>query len=186
MRAAPGPIPDKMPSIEDATKNITFLMDIPRPALMDYSISELVNQYSDGSPKWLVGSTVWLPAVFNEVDKNTDLDVVFQTKDALELFANGTVNELNRRISGARYTLTENGNQGKRILHPNGDHVIDAWHLQDDESIAELLMSFPYNYQRCAFFMTWTGSSLGYLTRIIKDRPRFGRVEAARGGGYGR
>lgn len=177
MRPAPGPIPDVMPSIEDATKNITFLMDIPRPQLGGYAISQLVNEYSDGTPKWLTGSTVWLPAVFGEVDKNTDLDIVFQTKNALDIFIHGV------EASLPGYTVTQNGNQGKRVIHPNGEHVIDAWHLETDESIAELLMAFPNPYQRCAFFMTWTGSSLGYLTRIVKDRPRFRRVETILDGG---
>lgn len=176
MRAAPGSIPKVMPTLDQATKNIVYLMDKPRARLKGYCISELVNTYADGSPKWLTGSTVWLPAVFNQVDENTDLDIVFSSKDAAERFIVGALGVL------PGYTRAANTWGSGRILHPDGTHVIDAWALEDDESIEELLLTYPNDYQRCAYFMTWSGASPAYLTRIIKKRTRIRQAA----GGYGR
>lgn len=189
MRPAPSAIPTTMPSYDDAVRNIVYLMDMPRAALCDMAISELVNLYDLGTPKWLTGSTVWLPAVFNQVDKNTDLDIVYKEKDACDAFAEGALKTLTKRMTG--YSVSRNGNNGWRFFTPDGTHIIDTWHLEADESIEELLMTYPEPYQRAAYYMTWSGSSPGYLTRIVKDRPRFtrgggifGRIERA--GGYGR
>lgn len=176
MRAAPGSIPKVMPSIEKATKNIVYLLDKPRERLLGKSVSELVNTFSDGTAKWLTGSTVWLPAVFDQVDENTDIDIVFASKDAAERFIVGALNNL------PGYTRTTNTWGSGRILHPDGAHVIDAWSLEDDESIEELLLTYPNDYQRCAYFITWGGSSPAYLTRIIKKRTRIRQAQ----GGYRR
>ena len=175
MRPAPGPIPDRMPAIDDAVRNIVQLIDMPRNQLQGYSLSQLVNEYSDGSAKWLTGSTVWLPAVFGEVDKSTDFDLVFQNKDGWQRFCEGV------EASLSNVTRHNMGN-GVRYSLPDGDHIIDAWYLIDDETIGELLLTFPYAYQRCAYYLTWSGASPAYLTRIIKVRTRFERRE----GGYGR
>lgn len=175
MRPAPGPIPDVMPTYEGAIRKIVFLMDIPRERLMNYSISELVNTYSDGTPKWLVGSTVWLPAVFGQVDKETDLDIVFQKEDAARRFVNGTLEALNSRKEG--FTAGANGNNGLRVIHPDRTHIMDIWWMEPDETIEEMLMSFPHPYQRCGYYMTWSGSSPAYLRRIVKERVRMRRAE---------
>ena len=176
MRPAPGKIPDVLPSFDKVLKNITYLMDVRRPRLLNHSISELVNTYSDGSPKWLTGSTVWLPAVFDQRHEDTDLDIVFSSKDSCERFITGALTVL------PGYQRSANTWGSGRIIHADGQHVIDVWPLEDDESIEELLLTYPSDYQRCAYYMTWSGASPGYLTRIIKKRTRI--KEAT--GGYGR
>lgn len=173
MRPAPGNIPATLPTVDKVIKNITYLMDVRRPRLMNHSISDLVNQFSDGSPKWLTGSTVWLPAVFDKVDESTDLDIVFSSKDSCERFITGVLGVL------PGYQRSTNTWGSDRILHPDGEHVIDVWSLEDDESIEELLLTYPNDYQRVAYFMTWSGASPGYLTRIIKKRTR---IKQATGG----
>lgn len=176
MRPAPSEIPSTLPSVDKVVKNITYLMDVRRARLLDHSISDLVNNFSDGSPKWLTGSTVWLTAVFDKVDESTDLDIVFSSKDSCERFITGALTAL------PGYQRSPNTWGSGRILHPDGEHIIDVWSLEDDESIEELLLTYPNDYQRCAYFMTWSGASPGYLTRIIKKRTRIKQTT----GGYGR
>jgi hypothetical protein len=150
---------------------------LPRDRLSGWSIGQLVNEFGGGGLKWLTGSTVWLPAVFFESDLNTDLDIVFEDKDACELFTKGVLSAL------PGYKITKNSWGGSvRIEHPDGKHVIDAWYLEDDESIAELLLTYPSDYQRCAYNLTWSGPSPGHLTRIVKKRERIRETRS----GYGR
>lgn len=180
MRPAPGPIPSVLPSLVDATRSVVYLLDMPRERLGGFSLSQLVNEFSGGGLKWLTGSTVWLPAVFGKVDTETDLDVVFETKDDCERFCRGVTGVLTPK----GYFTQDNVWGSRRFMHPDGKHIIDAWALEDDESIAELLLTYPNDYQRCAFNITWSGSTPAYLTRIIKTRTRI--RESASGGGYRR
>lgn len=167
MRPAPGSIPDKMPDVDKVNRNLVHLTDAPRERLAGYSISGLVQAYTSGSV-WLTGSTVWLPAVFDVVDHDTDADLVFADSKACTKFVDSVLAELNAQKGG--YYLERSG----RICHPDGKNVIDAWSLQDDETIEEVLMAYPHDYQRAAFFMSWGAPTACSLTRIIKLRKRTG------------
>jgi hypothetical protein len=202
MRPPPGRMPGKLPSTEVAGRNIKHLVDKARERLSGLSLRTLLEAYGDGSPKWLTGSTVWLPAVYDMVEYDTDLDIVFQDREACQFFAEGTLEALNREIAttppttaptthpappvplgGGKYTMSSNRWGSGRIVHPDGKHVMDIWSLETDESIAELLMSYPEAHQRCAYFLSWNAPDASMLTRIVKVRDR---MTPARTGGYRR
>jgi hypothetical protein len=178
MRPAPGPIPSTLPEVNKVLRNLVSVTDHRRTRLMDYSISELVNTFTDGSPVWLTGSSVWLPAVFDTVEYNTDYDLVFANKDNAQRFIESVLKTLqDAHLKGvdpltASYHLTRNDHGKARIHHPDGEHLIDAWHLDGDETIEELLMSYPNDYHRAAFFMSWGAPTAAHLTRIVKLRQR--------------
>lgn len=159
MRSAPRKIDKKtMPSIADAAKMIQKTVDRPWQRLGDASIGSLVELFGDGTPVWLTGSSVWLTAVFGmPPDYGGDFDVVFSTKEATEKFVKGALSELNSRLPPGYkgFEATTNALGGSRILHPDGKGVIDAWHLGDNESIAELIMAYPGGIQnRCAYYIS--------------------------------
>ncbi len=173
MRKAPGPMPSKLPDMAASAKRIQKIVDRPSNRLGDISIGQLAEMFSDGTPAWLTGSTVWLPAVFEkDPDRDGDYDVVFSSKASAERFVNGTLFELNRRApKGQEFRTVVNALGGIRILHPDGEGVIDSWFLEEDESIHELLMAYPRHtgdHIRCAYHLTRSPSAAS-LIRIVKD-----------------
>ena len=193
MRAAPGPIPKKMPDVATAAKQIQRILDRPDVRLGDASIGSLIELFSDGTPVWLTGSNVWLPAVYGESPVGADYDVVFSDPTAADRFVKGVVAELNRRVpSGAgKYTLGATIFGSGRIFHPDGKGVIDAWTLGDNDSICETLMSYPEPHQRCAYYVSRSPSP-GCVFRIANDGQAqrlkkssiFGRISQAATNNY--
>lgn len=196
MRAAPGPIPATMPDTDKVLRNLIHLVDKPRAHLCDLSVSQLVDMYANG-PTWLTGSTVWLPAVFDIVEYDTDFDIVLATKEAAQKFIDGVLGELNRRIPDGYHLGRSRFGSGRiekseRIIAPAPvdnntwrtpvlaglepapyfKPIIDIWALDGDESIAELLMSYPHDYHRAAFYMGFGAPQAAALTRIVKLRQR--------------
>jgi hypothetical protein len=191
MRAAPGRIPKTLP---DAATSVSMIqrevLDRPDTRLTDMSIGQLVLSLSDGTPAYLTGSNVWFRAVFGgvpgctgvcrrRIDKRRfgsmhclcsqlDYDVVFAAKDAAERFIKGCLSLLNARLpSGTEFTRTDNSFGNGRIVHPDGSAIIDAWHLEEGESIAELLLGYPEPYQRAAIQLGWTIGP-GSLTQVVQ------------------
>lgn len=190
MRPAPRQInKSQMPSVADAARMIQRTVDHKWARLGDASIGSLVMKFSEGSPAWLTGSSVWLSAVFGlPPDLSGDLDVVFADRNALERFTNGVVKELNRRLPDdmpGRYELSVNALGGARILHPDGRGVIDAWHLGDNESIGELVMAFPGgDHVHCAYYISQSPSS-GCLFRIVDVPKSFEKMKRPTPSYYG-
>ncbi len=159
-----------MPSIGDAAKKIQNIVDRPQNRLGDASIGSLVELFSAGSPAWLTGSTVWLPAVFGDDPvRDGDFDIVFYNKEATAKFVAGVLGDLNRRAPvGHRFDSTTNALGGTRITHPDGKGVIDAWHLGDNESIAELIEAYPgARHYKCAYQIS-KNPTAGNLLRLVK------------------
>lgn len=178
MRPAPRKISkSEMPTVAVAAKAIQKgVVDKPWIRLGDASIGSLIELFGDGSPVWLTGSSVWLPAVFGmEPDFSGDFDVVFSTKEATERFVNGAVAELNRRIPKGhkQFEAVTNKLGGSRINHPDGEGVIDAWFTGENESIAELVAAYPGGaHIRCAYLVS-RHHTPGNLFRLI-DETLFG------------
>jgi hypothetical protein len=188
-RPAPGPIPYTLPSLEDSAKLIEHWANAPRMRLGDMSIRQLVESFGDGSPVWLTGSSVWMPAVFLQPPPtDNDIDLIFASASACERFINGVMSELNRRIPGHTFTRGASALGASRILPPTKERpveegfnwrriaaakessgLVDAWALQRGESAAEVLMSYKHDYQRCAYLMdrSMTGKA-GAITRIVR------------------
>ncbi len=172
MRKAPPVRPNKLPDIAATAKKIQKIVDRPSNRLGDISIGQLAEMLSDGTPAWLTGSTVWLPAVFDQdPDRDGDYDVVFSSRASAELFVRGALTELNRRApKGQEFKAVTNALGGSRILHPDGEGVIDAWYVEEGESIHELLMAYPRHtgdHIRCAYHLTRSPSAAS-LIRIVK------------------
>lgn len=177
MREAPGPIPSTLPSTTDACRKIKAAVDRSNTRLADLSLAKLVTYEHGGEPAWLTGSTVWMPAVFGqEPDREGDFDVVFSSRAATKAFSDRAVAELNQRAPrGKRFTTATNKLGGTRICHPDGEGVIDAWHLEEGESIAELVMAYPTHtgvHIRCAYLLTGAAdpSSLLRIVRSLDSR----------------
>lgn len=165
MRPAPGPIPSRLPDVDRVLRNLTHLVDRPRDVLCGSNLADLTYTHATG-PVWLTGSTVWLPAVFNMVDYNTDFDLVFATPNSAQSFIESVLEELNQRAPG-KYA-TERKAFGSARLTCEGKQFMDVWALHDDESIAELLLSYPHDYQRAAFFMSRNAPVMSSLTRVVR------------------
>lgn len=168
MRDAPRPLPSKLPNVTDIAKMIQRAIERPDIRLGDYSIGQLLEELGDGTPAWLTGSNVWMPAMFGEaLDPPGDYDVVFATQEAATRFAERAVSVLNHRIpaTAGEYRITDNKFGSGRITHPDGKHVIDAWSLGDSETIGEVLMSYPRPYQRAAYYVS-RNPSPGCVFRI--------------------
>ncbi len=171
MRSAPRKFDvKKMPSIMDAAKMIQKIVDRPQNRLGDASVGSLVELFSDGTPAWLTGSTVWLPAVFGDNPvQDGDFDIVFSSKESCARFVAGAVGELNRRIptDHKKFEAGTNALGGSRILHPDGKGVIDAWFLGENESIAELVMAYPGgSHYKCAYYISRSPNP-GCLFRLV-------------------
>jgi hypothetical protein len=175
MRPAPRKISkSEMPTISVAAKAIQKgVVDKPWIRLGDASIGSLIEMFNDGSPVWLTGSSVWLPAVFGmEPDFSGDFDVVFSSREATERFVSGAVAELNRRIpkDHKQFEAVTNKLGGSRINHPDGNGVIDAWFMGENESIAELVAAYPGGaHIRCAYLVS-RHHSAGNLFRLIDEK----------------
>jgi hypothetical protein len=165
MRPPPCPIPSVLPDVDRVLGQLTQLIDKPRDVLCGSNLADMVHTYATG-PVWLTGSTVWLPAVFNVVDYNTDFDLVFATPNSAQYFIEGILEELNQRAPG-KYK-TERKKFGSARLTCEGKPFMDVWALDGDESIAELLLSYPHDYQRAAFFMSRSAPVMSSLTRVVR------------------
>ena len=162
-RPAPAPLPTTLPDHDTAFRHILKVINTPRVRLYDLCIDALVENYCDGSPCWLTGSNVWMPAVFGmDPDPNADFDIVFETQNACDRFTDGVL----KSLSGFSFTKGESGFGATRILHPDGKGVIDAWAIPG-HSIAELLVGYQDNYQRAAFSMSRSPTA-GSLTRLVR------------------
>lgn len=196
MRPAPGPVPKKLPNVSDVTRMIIKMMNRPDIRLADHSIASLWETFGDGTPAWITGSNVWMPAVYGVgLAEPADYDVVFMTPEGCDRFVKGALSELNRRLPPGtkQYTLGQSKFGSHRILHPDGRGIIDAWSLGSSESIGEVLMTYPHPYQRAAFLLSRSPSP-GCLFRVVgefvsaRDEKQsvgiFGRIAQASGGGY--
>jgi len=172
MRKAPRPIPANLPDVSTAAALVYDVVHRRNNRLADASLGELVELFSDGTPAWLTGSSCWLPTVFGmPPDRGNDLDVVFSSRLACERFVKGAVAELNRRApKDQEFQVLTNKLGGSRIVHSDGQHVIDAWYLGEGESIAELVMAYPKEtgeHVRVAYQIS-RNPNAGCLTRIVK------------------
>lgn len=179
MRPAPGPIPERLPDTAKVLGNIQYLLNLPRENLAGITLRSLIDTYGAG-PVWLTGSTVWLPAVFDTVDENTDFDLVFGAPETANEFAFDVLQHLNRKRPGQyRFSRNRFGSARIELTKPASYHlqghtsvqIMDIWALDGDESIAELLMSYPHDYQRASFYVSNT-YDVTNLTRIVKLRQR--------------
>lgn len=181
MRDAPGPIPEELPGAAPAVEQIyREVLVRPNARLTGLTPMELIDGASPpstGRQAYLVGSNVWLHAVFGGVPQrghvtgtpdvpcpihmcpcsaDLDYDIIFSSAEAAEGFLVAALLILNRRAPTDRqFTRTRNafgaGLPGSgRISHPDGSHVIDAWHLIPGQTITEEIMRFPRVYQRAA------------------------------------
>jgi len=187
-RPAPGPIPRPLPDQEQAARLIEKFVNAPRVVLGDATLRNLIETYSDGTPVWLTGSSVWMPAVFSmDPPSDNDYDLVFSTQAACDRFVNGFMAEMNARVPGFTYKKGASQFGATRIFAPDNSSrvrslgnifaqiqagakgIVDAWALEPGESIAEVLMSYKENYQRCAYLMNRSvAGSAGALTRIVR------------------
>lgn len=173
MREAPQKIPSTLPNIRETAAFIQKeVIDRPDIRLADMSIGRLILDASDGSPTYLVGSNVWVRAVFGMNPRERypgfmpDYDVILSSESACEGFIANAIALLNTRLpSGVRYSRTQNAFGHGRIMDHKGTPLIDAWALRNDQSIAEELMTFPAAYQRAAYQVTRDPNPL--LLRII-------------------
>lgn len=146
----------------------------------------MVEAYGDGTPVWLTGSTVWMPAVFGlDPPSGNDADLIFSSESACDRFVQGVLSELNRRSPGFTFTKGTTAFGAARILLPvapgpkrayptaQPPGVIDAWALGPGESVAEILMSYLHDYQRAAYCMNRSiAGSSGAVTRIARPVKR--------------
>lgn len=203
MRPAPKEIPNRLPDAEQAVRSIQReVLDRSDTRLTDLSIGQLILDLSDGTPAYLTGSNVWLRSVFGyssqaclsgkrrcteharQVDcicqERLDYDVVFSSQESAEAFILRFISMMNRRIpKGMDFVRTENAFGRGRIIHPNGESIIDAWALEPGESIGELLMGFPERHQRSALHVSRSVSA-GSLFRIIRADFDIERMSGAR------
>lgn len=173
MRAAPRPLSKNLPKLQDIAAMIQHrVVDRPDIRLGDYSIGQLVEELGDGTPTWLTGSNVWMPAMFGEMlPEPSDYDIVFATQAAATRFLDLARYQLNRRLPPdmrTRYELANNKFGSGRLLHPNGTILMDVWSLGDSETIGEVLMGYPHAYQRAAYYLSRTPSP-GCIFRIAND-----------------
>jgi hypothetical protein len=172
VREAPRPLPGKLPSIPESAKRLQRIVDRPQNRLADLSVGCLVELAGDGTPAWLTGSTVWLPAVFSEDPiRDGDFDIVFSSRESTETFVKRALTELNRRAPrGQEFTVATNALGGSRILHPDGRGVIDAWYVGEDQSIAELLVAYPRHTgdHICCAYLLGRNPTPANLLRIVR------------------
>lgn len=178
----------KMPSPAEATTLIKKVCERPNVRLADLSVNDMVRFGGVGSSIWLTGSSVWLPASFGEMPaRDVDLDIVFEDPAALQVFCRRVLETLNCKMLGVisikefpvgfkGFTVVENKLGGARILHPDGNGVIDMWHLAENQSIAELVSDYPgETYIRCAWHLT-SAPSVGSLLRLAREDVSFDKV----------
>lgn len=191
MRQAPGPFPKKLPDIAGTACAIQReVIDRPDIRLTDMSIGQLILDLSDGTPAYLTGSNVWLRSIFGrssraclvgerkcteharQVDcicqERLDYDVVLSSKESAERFIDGVLSTLDTRLPKShRYERTMNAFGSDRLVMPDGTPIVDAWFLQEGESIHELLMGYPEDHQRSAYYVSHspTPASLIRLAR---------------------
>jgi len=148
---------------------IQLILDRRTERLTRANLSSLVLDFARGTPAWITGSTVWLPALFGMVpDPDGDLDVVFATQEACDRFVRGTLAVLNVVRPGHR--ATRNARGGRRILSPQGAQLIDAWSLEGFDSIENMLLAYPATHlliemlfgvsQRDPLVLSWSMAAL--------------------------
>lgn len=159
MRPAPRSFPKTLPEIPVTAFRIQKdVIDRPDIRLTDMSIGQLILDLSDGTPAYLTGSHVWLRAIFGMVpDEKLDYDIVLSSKESAERFITGALSTLNRRLPRTHaFKRTTNLFGSDRLVMPDGTALIDAWYLQEGESIHELLMGYPKDHQRAAYYVSHT------------------------------
>lgn len=189
------PLPSKPAPIDVASKKIAKFISTPRTRICDSSLQELFESFSDGTPAWLTGSSVWLPAVYNEEpDRDGDMDVIFATQAAAARFLKNVVAELDRRApAGQRFVITNNSFGSGRILHPDGKPVFDIWACTDDQTIHEALLQYPADRPeiRCAYLLSRSPTG-ACLVRMLPQKEKTAggifdgirNMPVAKSGGY--
>ncbi len=184
MRNAPGPIPEKLPNIRNASMRIQEEVIMASDCrLGGHSINSIVSSLPN-DPVYLVGSNVWLRSVFDIAPclDRPDYDLVFSTEKRCRGFIDVFMrNALDGGLVpwGMSFRLEENAfGHGRIVLTSEIDPdvcitVIDAWSMEDDESIGEHILGFPHPYQRSAFLISHPGHDMaGRLIRLTRPSSR--------------
>lgn len=186
MRQPPTRImPQCLPDIERAAARIQReAVDRPDRRLADASIGQLVLSLTT-KPAYLTGSNAWLRAIYDaECPAGLDYDVVLSSEAEAQRFIQGCIESLNRRMPEShRFSTSTTMFGSARIVDPSGVPIIDAWHLDAGESIAELIMGYPHEHQRAAYLIGVNPGPSG-LVRLARRAERRMAVGKMRSSGY--
>jgi hypothetical protein len=166
-------IPQILPTISKAIDIFIEWRDKPNILLGTLSPIDLFNYTTDIDRVWFVGSSVWMPAVLGiPADSSSDIDIITETEDAYRNLFDYIKFILAERYSG-QYFEEENRYGGKKLLrrdtHTNYVRkLIDVWHLPSNQTIAEHIMGFPRDHERCAAMAGISKDEVNCFTRIVK------------------
>jgi hypothetical protein len=159
-------IPDKLPTLESAINLFINWRDNPCELLGGLPPVKLFNYTTDIDRTWFVGSSVWMPAVLEQMpDKDADIDIITQNKESYEILF-GYIKATLAEVFPGAYTEETNLYGGMKLKR-NNRKIIDVWHLPENQSIAEHIMGFPQAHERCAVMAGISKGDINSITRIV-------------------
>lgn len=168
-------LPSELPSPEEAVNVFISFMNTPQSLFCGLEPIQLFNTHHDIDRTWVVGSCVWFPAIYGRLDdKITDMDVAFSIPgmaedfiiNAKRLFENKISNE-DLLIGAVFYDISSNVHGGSKLLR-NNVGILDAWDIPEGVSIAEHLMGYRNNWERCAILAGACKGEPSALTRLVR------------------
>lgn len=167
-------IPKKLPTPEVAVNLFVEFRDKSLPLLAGLSLMQLMGNAQDVDRIWIVGSTAWRPAVFGRYPAAVrDIDIVFGVAKGAEEFITQAKQLLERATNGGVYTIKDKVPKGEwtgtSLSKKATDHpFLDAWDLPEGQTIAEHIMGFEQDHERCAITLGALRGEIGALTRIVR------------------
>lgn len=168
-------IPKTLPTPEAAVNLFVAFRDKPVKMLGGLSLLQLLTGAQDVDRIWVVGSTAWQPAVLGiPPDGTRDIDIVFGIPGAAEDFITQAKQIMERSTEEGTYLIKYRTSKGlgtgtslARTSNPTNG-FLDAWDLPDGQSIAEHIMGFSREHERCAITIGALSGEVGALTRIVR------------------